>query len=338
VSASVQQAVVRMAQGYQLSAALYVAAKLGVADALAAGPLDAPALADAVGARADELARVVRALIASGVFAEASDGRFALNDAAACLQRDSPGDTRAIVVNFGEEMYRAFGELLHTVRTGQSGFEAVYGQPVFDYYTTHPGAEASGTARMRARSLHVARDVAAAGLFANASTIVDVGGGIGTVAAAVLQAHPGLTGVLYERSPVARLAGPYLAEQGVADRCRTVEGDFFTRVPEGGDVYLLKSVLHDWDDERCRTILTRCRAAMGPRARLVIVEIVLPDHATEDPGLVPGALLDLIMLAYVGGRERTRSEFAALLDAAGLALRDATPLPSGPHLIEAHRV
>jgi hypothetical protein len=327
-----------MAQGYQLSQALYVAAELGVADALAAGPLDAHALADAVGARADELARVVRALITSGVFTETDDGRFALNDAAACLQRDAPGDTRAVVVNFGEEMYRAFGELLHTVRTGQSGFEAVYGQPVFDYYTTHPEAEARGTARMRARSLLVARDLAAAELFAHASTVVDVGGGIGTVLAAVLQAHTGLSGVLYERSPVAKLAGPYLPEQGVADRCRTVEGDFFTRVPEGGDIYVLKSVLHDWDDDRCRTILTRCRAAMSPRARLIIVEFVLPDHTTDDPGLVPGALLDLIMLAYAGGRERTRSEFAALLDAAGLALHNATALPSGPHLIEAHPV
>jgi O-methyltransferase/methyltransferase family protein len=325
-----------MAQGYQLSQALYVAAKLGVADALAAGPLDARALADTVGARADELARVVRALITSGVFTEAADGRFTLNDAAACLQRDAPGDTRAVVINFGEEMYRAFGELLHTVRTGQSGFEAVYGQPQFDYYTTHPEAEASGSARMRARSLPVARDLAAAGLFDEASTVIDVAGGIGTVVAAILQAHPGLSGVLYERSPVARLAGPYLTEQGVADRCRTVEGDFFTSVPEGGDIYLLKSVLHDWDDERCRAILTQCRAAMGPRACLVIVEFVLPDQSTHDPSLVPGALLDLIMLAHVGGRERTRSDFAALLDAAGLTLHDATALPSGPHLIEAH--
>ena len=332
---SVEQAVVRMAQGNQLSQALYVAAKLGVADALAAGPLDARALADAVGARADELARVVRALVASGVFTEASDGRFALNDAGACLRQDAPGDTRAIVLNFGEEMYRAFGELLHTVRTGQSGFEAVYGQPLFDYYTTHPEAEGSGSARMRARSLLVARDLAPAALFADASTVIDVGGGIGTVVAAVLRAHPGLSGVLYERPPVARLAAPYLAEQGVDDRCRIVEGDFFASVPDGGDVYLLKSVLHDWDDDRCRTILTRCRAAMGPRARLVIVEIVLPDHMTDDPGLVPGTLLDLIMLAYAGGRERTWSEFAALLDAAGLALHDATALPSGPHLIEA---
>jgi hypothetical protein len=336
MTASVQQTVVRMAQGYQLSQALYVAAELGVADALAAGPLDAHALADAVGARADELARVVRALVTTGVFTEADDGRFAVNDAAACLQRGAPGDTRAIVVDFGEEMYHAFGELLHTVRTGQSGFEAVYGQPLFDYYTSHPEAEASGSARMRARSLQVARDLAATGLFADASTVVDVGGGIGTVTAAVLQAHPGLSGVLYERPPVARLAGPYLTEQGVADRCRIVEGDFFASVPEGGDVYLLKSVLHDWDDERCRTILTQCRAAMDPRARLVIVEIILPDHTTEDPGLVPAVLLDLIMLAYAAGRERTRSEFAALLDASGLALHDATALPSGPHLIEAH--
>jgi hypothetical protein len=284
-----------MAQGYQLSQALYVAAELGVADALAAGPLDARALASAVGARADELARVVRALVAHGVFEQAADGRFALNDAAACLQRDAPGDTRAIVVDFGAQMYRAFGELLHSVRTGQPGFDAVYGQALFDSSTSAAG---SGRSWPRCcRPTRGSRACCANGL-------------------------------------LARLAGPYLAEQGVADRCRIDEGDFFTRVPEGGDLYLLKSVLHDWDDERCRAILTRCRAAMDPRARLVIVEIVLPDRATADPGLVPGVLLDLIMLAYAGGRERTRREFTALLDAAALALHDATPLPSGPHLIE----
>ncbi|NMO91551.1 methyltransferase [Actinomycetospora sp. TBRC 11914] len=325
-----------MAQGYQLSQALYVAAELGVADALAAGPLDAHALAGAVGARADELARVVRALVTSGVFTETDDGAFALNDAAACLRRDAPGDTRAIVVDFGTEMYHAFGELLHTVRTGQPGFEALYGQPLFDHYTAHPDAEARGSARMRARSLLVAQDLAAAPLFDEAGIVVDVGGGIGTVLTAVLQAHPALSGVLYERTPVARLAGPYLAEHGLDDRCRIVEGDFFAQVPDGGDVYLLKSVLHDWDDDRCRTVLARCRAAMSPHARLVIVEIVLPDHTTDDPDLVPGALLDLIMLVYAGGRERTRSEFAGLLDATGFRLHGTTPLPSGPHLIEAH--
>ena len=122
----------------------------------------------------------------------------------------------------------------------------MYGQPLFDYYTTHPEAEASGSARMRSRSLLVARDLATAGLFADASTVVDVGGGVGTVVAAVLRAHPRLSGVLYERPPVARLAAAYLAEQGVGDRCRIVEGDFFASVPDGGDVYLLKSVLHDW--------------------------------------------------------------------------------------------
>lgn len=327
--------VIRIAQAYQLSQAVYVAAKLGVADALARGPLDAASLAAEVGARPKELARVVRALVANGVFTESADGRFALNDAAASLQQGAPGDARAVVINFGEEMYRAFGELLHAVRTGQTGFEKVYGQPLFDYYTTHPEAEASGSARMRARSLPVTQDLAESALIAGASIVVDVGGGIGTVVAALLHAHPRLSAVLYERPPVAKLARQYLSEQEVADRCVIAEGDFFTAVPEGGDVYILKSVLHDWDDDRCGTILSNCRAAMGPRARLAIVDFVLPNQMTADPALVPGAFLDLIMLTYAGGRERTVDDFVGILHTAGLALDRDTPLRSGPHLLEA---
>lgn len=327
--------VTRMAQGYQLSQALYVAAKLGVADALAGGPLDAQALGDKVGGRPDELARVLRALVASGVFTESSAGRFALNDAAACLQQDAPGRTRDVVINFGEEMYAAFGQLLHTVVTGQTGFEAVYGQRLFDYYTTHPEAEASGSARMKARSLPVTRDLVGSDLVADASVVIDVGGGIGTVLAALLHAHPDLSAVLYERPTVTELVYRYLAEQGLVERCRIVAGDFFTSVPEGGDVYLLKSVLHDWDDATCGTILRNCRAAMGPGARLGIVDFLLPDRMTAEPALLPAALLDLIMLTYAGGRERTRRDFEAILSEAGLRLDRVTSLPSGPHLLEA---
>lgn len=324
-----------MAQGYQLSQALYVAAKLGVADALADGPLDARLLGEKVGARPAELARVLRALVATGVFTESSDGQFNINETATCLQEDAPGRTRDAVINFGEEMYAAFGQLLHAVRTGQTGFEAVYGQQLFDYYTSHPDAEASASARMKARSLPVTRDLADSDLVAGAATLVDVGGGIGTVVAALLQAHPDLSAVLYERPTVTDLAYTYLTEQGVADRCRIVAGDFFTSVPEGGGVYLLKSVLHDWDDARCRTILRNCRAAMGPGARLAIVEFVLPEHMTADPAFVPAALLDLIMLTYAGGRERTRNDIEGILEDADLRLDRVTALGSGPHLLEA---
>lgn len=335
MDASAERTLLGMAGAYQLSQALYVAAKLSVADALADGPLDAATLAERVGARPDELSRVLRALVASGVFVQTDDGQFALNDVAAALQADAPARTRDVVVNFGEEMYRSFGELLHAVTTGQPGMEAVFGQPIFEYYTSHPEAEASGSARMMARSLPVTRDLVASDVFAGAGTVVDVGGGIGTVVAALLQSHHELSAVLYERPPVAELAREYLSERGVLDRCEIMTGDFFTSVPDGGDLYVLKSVLHDWDDDRCLTILRNCRAAMHSDARLAIVDFVLPQRMTAEPSLVPGALLDLIMLTYAGGRERTEPEFRTLLDTAGLALRTLSPLASGPHIVEA---
>lgn len=325
----------RMAQAYQLSQALYVTAKLGVADALAAGPLDVAAIADVVGARSPELRRVLRGLVAAGVFIELEDGRFALNDAALALRADAPARTRDVVVNFGEEMYRAFGELLHTVRTGETAFEAVYGQPLFDYYASHPEAEASGLARMTARSLPVTRELVASDLADGRSTITDVGGGTGTVVAALLEAHAHLRGVLYERSTVLPRARDYLTAHGVADRCKLVAGDFFVSVPAGADLYLLKSVLHDWDDQHSVTILRNCRAAMHDNARLAIVEFVLPERMTADAAMLPAALLDLIMLSYAGGRERTETEFVHLLAQAGLRLEHASSLEAGPHVLQA---
>ncbi len=330
-----EQTVMQMARGYQLSQALYVAAKLGVADVLDSEPLSAEAIADAVGARASQLRRVLRALVAAGVFGELEDGRFASNDAAAVLRADAPGHVRDVVVNFGEEMYRSFGELLHTVRTGETAFDSVFGAPLFEYYAANPDTEASAAARMAARSLPAARQFAASDLLRGAGTIVDVGGGAGTLVAEVLRHHPDLAGVLLERPGMLELAKHHLAEQGVADRCELVEGDFFSSIPAGGDVYVLKSILHDWDDDRCVAILRKCRAAMGDAARLVIIELILPERMTPSAPTLSAALLDLIMLAYAGGRERTQAEFTQLLDQASLRLESTTPLPAGPHLIEA---
>jgi hypothetical protein len=326
-----------IARGYQLSQALYVAAKLGVADLLASQPLEAGAIADAVGARASPLRRVLRALVAAGVFCELEDGRFATNEAAAALRAGAAGGMRDVVISFGEEMYRAFGELLHTVRTGETAFDRVYGVPLFEYYAANPESEASAAARMLARTLPAAREFAASDVLRGARTVVDVGGGTGTLVAEVLRHRLEITGVLLERPGMLALAKHYLSEQGVADRCELVEGDFFSSVPAGGDVYVLKSVLHDWDDERCVAILRNCRAAMDDAARLVIVELILPERATPSAPILSAALLDLIMLAYAGGRERTEPEFAALLDHAGLRLTSTTALTAGPHLVEAVR-
>jgi hypothetical protein len=330
-----EETVMGIGRGYQLSQALYVAAKLGVADVLVTEPLAAEAIAEAVDARAPVLRRVLRALVAGGVFVELEDGRFASNDAAAALRADAPGGMRAVVINFGEEMYRAFGELLHTVRTGETAFDVVFGAPLFEYYAAHPRAEASAAARMLARTLPVAAEVAASDVVRDARTLVDVGGGTGTLLATVLRQRPEMAGVLLERPGMLALARGYLAEQGVADRCALVEGDFFSSVPAGGDVYVLKSVLHDWDDERCIAILRSCRAAMDQTARLAIIELVLPERMTPSSPLLSAALLDLIMLAYAGGRERTEAEFRRLLDQARLRLVSTTALAAGPHVLEA---
>ena len=327
--------VLRIAQGYQLSQALYVAAKLGVADVLEPRPLAAEAIAEAVGAQASPLRRVLRALVVAGVFDELQDGRFANNDAAATLRTDAPGRMRDTVVNFGEEMYRSFGELLHTVRTGETAFDSVYGMPLFEFYAANPQTQASAAARMLARTLPTAREFAASDALRATRTLVDVGGGAGALLGEVLRRHPEITGVLLERPGMLEHARTYLGEQGVGDRCELVEGDFFSSVPSGGDVYVLKSVLHDWDDDRCVAILRSCRAAMSDTARLVIVELLLPAHMTPSATLLRAALLDLIMLAFAGGRERTEAEFSALLEQAGLRLVGATALKAGPQLLEA---
>jgi hypothetical protein len=312
-----------------------VAVKLGVADVLGSDALAAEAIARAVDVRAPLLRRVLRALVAAGVFTELEDGRFANNDAAAALRADAPGRIRDVVINFGEEMYRSFGELLHTVRTGETAFDAVYGAPLFEYYAANPEAEASAAARMLARTLPAASEFARSDLLRDARTLVDVGGGTGTLLAQVLSRRPEIRGVLLERPGMLALAGRYLSDQGVADRCELVEGDFFASVPAGGDVYVLKSVLHDWDDDRCVAILQACRTAMDESARLAIIEVLLPDRMTPSGPTLSAALLDLIMLAYAGGRERTEPEFTQLLGRAGLELVSTTALAAGPHVLEA---
>ena len=327
--------VLRIAQGYQLSQALYVAAKLGVADVLGRSRWLPRRSRTRSGAQASQLRRVLRALVVAGVFDELEDGRFASNDAAATLRTDAPGRMRDTVINFGEEMYHSFGELLHTVRTGETAFDSVYGLPLFEYYAANPDTEASAAARMLARTLPAAREFAASDVLRDARTLVDVGGGTGTLVAEVLRHHPEIAGVLLERPGMLEHAKEYLSEQGVADRCELVEGDFFSSVPTGGDVYVLKSILHDWDDDRCVAVLRNCRAAMDDTARLVIIELVVPARMTASAALLSAALLDLIMLAFAGGRERTEAEFTELLDQAGLRLASTTALKAGPQLLEA---
>jgi hypothetical protein len=322
----------RLIVGYRLSLALHVAAKLGLADLLEDGPRSVEELARAAGAHPPSLYRVLRLLASEGVFAETDPRRFELTPLAAPLRRDAPDSLRARAIFDGEEWnWRAWGQLLHSATTGEPAFERAHGTGFFEYLAEHPAAANGFNALMAEQTAPWARAVVEAYDFSGVGTLVDVGGGYGALLAAVLAAHPPMRGVLYDRPHVVAGARPRLEAAGVADRCEIAGGDFFAAVPAGGDIYLLKHILHDWDDDRCAAILRNCRRAMPGGGRLLVVEALLP------PGNEPsyGKYLDLAMLVLLTGRERSEEEYARLLEAAGFALSRVIPTRSEVSVLEA---
>ena len=228
-------------------------------------------------------------------------------------------------------VWRSWGEIEHSVRTGKPAFEHVFGAPLFEYYAAHPEAGRVSVEALNSLSAADNAAIVAGYGFPVAGTVVDVGGGQGSLLAAVLAANPGLRGVLFERPAVVDMARPRLEAAGLADRCALVAGDFFAEVPSGGDIYLLKKVVHDWNDEDARSILARCRAAMPGTARLLVADLVVPEGNRPSEA----KWLDLLMLVYVGGRERTEAEHRDLLASAGFALGRVVPIASGISLLEA---
>jgi hypothetical protein len=322
----------QLIMGFRATQLVAVAARLGVADRLARGPRTARELAADVDAHPEALHRLLRALASLGVFAETADGAFALTPLAEPLRADAAGSLRATAVLYGDEwLWRAYGRLLHSVRTGRPAFDDVHGEPIFAYLDRHPAAEAVFADAMSGFTERESAAVAEAYDFSRAATVVDVGGGQGALVAALLRRHPRLSGVVYDRAPAVAEARRRLAEAGLAARARGVAGDFFAAVPPGGDVYLLKSVIHDWDDAAAVAILRRCRAAMADSARLLVAERVVP----PGNGASEAKLFDVNMLVVTGGKERTEREHRALLAAAGLALVRVHPTPSPLTLLEA---
>ena len=312
----------RLATGYWISQSLSVAAALGIADALKDGPRSIDELAAITQTHRPALFRLLRALASVGVFTHAADGCFALTPLARPLQQGAWGSLRALLLQMGSAYrWQPWGELLHSVRTGDPAFAQLFGSQVFDYYARHPDAAALFQEAMSEIASLVAPAVAAAYDFSNMEMVVDVGGGYGALLTTVLQAQPHLRGVLFETPTVATTATRRLEAAGLAARCSVVDGDFFTSVPPSGDAYLLQFILHDWDDEHALTILRNCRRAMGPQSRLLLIETLIP------PGDAPmlGKLLDLEMLVVCGGREREESEYCALLAAAGFTYLRTVP-------------
>jgi hypothetical protein len=304
--------------GFQVSRAIGVAAELGIADLLAEGSLSVEQLAALTNTRAPLLYRMLRALASRGIFAELEDGRFAMTPLADRLRSSAPGGSvRAYAVFAGQAFaQRPWEQMLATLRTGQPGFDQVYGAPLFDYLATDVTAGEIFNDAMTSNSSREAEAVIAAYDFTGLRSIVDVAGGHGRLIATVLTANPDAHGVLFDLPHVIAGARPVVHTGSLADRCRLVEGDMFAAVPAGGDAYLLKRTLHDWDDDRARAILQNCARAGKPGARVLIIEMVVP------PGNEPhqAKLYDLMMMVMLGGRERTRHEFADLLAGAGFRL------------------
>jgi hypothetical protein len=326
--AQAQAALQQLTNGYWTTQIVYVAAKLRIADLVKDSPLGLAALAQATETHAPSLYRLMRALAGLGVFMQNEDGNYEATALGRCLVSGSPGALRARAILNGEEWYTAWGDLLHSVRTGETAFDHVYGMPVFEHLAANPDTAATFNESMVSSTDGMARAVADAYDFSGLGTIVDVGGGTGTFLAGILKANAQARGVLFDQPAVVAAAGTLLSSVGVADRCEVVAGDFFEAVPVGGDAYILSFIIHDWDDDRSVAILKSCRRAMADDARLLLIEQVVP------PGNQPSLskLYDIHMLALAGGHERREDEYRSLLEAADLQLERVVPT-EGPRSV-----
>ena len=322
----------RLIVGFQVSQAIHVAATLGVAALLADGPRTSDELAAATSSHPRSLYRLLRALASVGVFHE-DDGRcFSLTPMGALLRSDVPGSLRGWAMHVGRPYFHeAWGHLEHSIRTGDNAFQHVHGTDVWAYRAERPDESAIFDLAMESLTGAANRALLDAYDFGRFGRVVDVGGGNGALLAALLGEFPAMRGVLLDQPHVVANAAAVLERAGVADRCEIVGGSFFDEVPAGGDAYTLKSIIHDYEDERAVAILRICRRAMAADATLLLIErIVGPPN--EDPRT---KFSDLNMLVAPAGRERTLHEWDVLLTRAGLRLASATPSASGLAVIEA---
>jgi len=313
-------------------ALLYVMVKLELAEALHSGPQTSDALAAAHGAHPEALRRVLRAVASLGLLTEYVDGTFALTNLGQLLRRDLPDSIRDQVLLVWELWIPARTGLLAAVRTGESAFSQVFGESLYEHLTHVPDVARPFDTEMIAISRDSAHALLAAYDFAPSAKIIDVGGGAGALLAAILQAHPHATGVVFERPDVLASTREHLAAAGLSERCDIVGGDMFEAVPVGGDTYMLSHILHNWDDAHCVQLLQNCRAAMAPQGRIVIFERRMPERVTEPDGAYEA---DVNMLVITGGRQRTEAQYRALLATAGLELTRVIPTASVRSVFEA---
>jgi hypothetical protein len=295
--------------GYWQTQTIYVAAKLDIAELLKDGPRTAQELAQATGTNPRALYRLLRALASLGIFAE-DEGGFVLTPLAECLLDPS---MEALATVRGEFQHRAWGELLYSVQSGKSAFEKLYGKPIFDYLCDH--SETGKLFDLAMTGVH-GRETEAmleAYEFAGIGRLADIGGGNGSVITAILRRYPAIQGILFDLAGVVKRANANIEAAGLEGRCQVMAGNFFEAVPAGADAYLMRHIIHDWDDDKSLTILRNCRQAMGQGGKLLVVEGVVP------PGNEPSVskFFDLAMMVLPGGMERTEDEYRQLFEAAG---------------------
>lgn len=322
--------VMSMALGYVVGQALHAAAKLNIADLLADGPRHLDELTTLTQAHRSSLYRLLRTLSSAGVFAEDERGCFSLTALGETLRSEGPASVRAAVMWVSEPLhYGSCGELTESIMTGKPAFESIFGMSYFDRLATDPEAGRIWDEGMACFSGMENAPIAQAYDFPASARVIDLGGGQGGFLVEVLRANPSLRGVLFDLPEVVATPREIVAA-GLSGRCETIGGNFFTALPGGGDVYILKRVLHDWDDETCIDLLRRCRETMPSTARVLVIDAVIPPG--NDPH--PAKIVDLVMLSILPGRERTEREFQSLFAAAGLRLTRVIPTHSMLSIVE----
>ena len=314
----------QMITGFWTSCCIYTAAKLNIADLLNDKTQTAEHLAEATHTHAPSLYRLLRALASVGIFSENEKGEFSNTVLSSTLREDVPGSMKAMAIAQLGDHYNAWGNLTYSVKTGATAFDFVEKMPIWKYYETHPEEGSNFMKAMTGLTGAVIVNVLPAYDFSSFKSIVDIGGGNGALMMGVLNVAPNAKGIVFDEAYVVHETEKLIAAKELNNRCSTVEGSFFEFIPKGADCYLMKHILHDWDDDKSLQILRNCCAAMNPGSRLLILESVIPPANIPHPG----KFMDINMLTMTGGKERTEPEFKQLVELAGLKLNRVIPTHS----------
>jgi hypothetical protein len=314
--------------GYMPARVVHTAAHLGISDLLAGGPKPAEALAQATHTGTGPLLRLLRALASLDLLEDLGRDGFALTALGSQLRSNVPGSMRNLALMFGgERAWRSWGELPHSVATGESGTHRIYGLGTFEYLAANPDQAVIFNGAMAENTLRVTQALISAYDFSRYRRIIDVGGGNGALLGAIIAANPNSRGVVFDLPRGSAEAPERLADAGVAASCEVVAGDFFRSVPEGADAYILKHIIHDWDDGQSIAILKNCHKAMHQKSKILLLERVMPEKMESTPAHRRMAMADMNMLAMPGGRERTGNEYRDLLAQAGLSINRILAIP-----------